>query len=234
MSRSQRTPFTAAVAVAIGIGCLALAQQEEQAPPAPVPRPATAERSWEQFRESVVLGNIFSPDRAEQRRAAERDAGRDVSSEADREADEQDSEEPREPADPGDDYVLRGVSFVGSTHRAFAEDRRDGSIRTLTVGDRLAGRRVTEIELDSVVLSPAADDGEPAVGIEDRDPHAIEIGWTFSGRESPGGSAASAPGASSTDANGDDDASEQAASEDEGDLSVIERLRRRREQELNQ
>lgn len=235
---TRPTRFAVTLTALALLACAAVAQQqgdEVAAPPEPpVPRPAAADRSWESFRETIVLGNIFLPNRGELRRSAERETR-----EPDRPERDQREAEPAPPRDPGDRFALRGVSYIGETHRAFFEDLSDGSIRTLIVGDTLAGRRLEEINLDTVRLAPLdSDEASPdeAGAAQPTEPYTIEIGWALSGSQSP---AAAASGtrrpATPTDASAtSDDDADAADQPDDEELSVIERLRRRRQQQINE
>ncbi|MEX2673653.1 MAG: hypothetical protein WD294_16255 [Phycisphaeraceae bacterium] len=242
------TLFMVATIALLSIASLTLAQRSEPDTADAEPTTTTAPRDGaandpdeaaekvggaggvQAYREAVISGNIFSRQRG--RRAVASRPGPEP-----REREEEVDPEPATPPDPADNFAFRGVSYVGQTPRAFFEDRRTGSIHILTVDDTLADRRIVAIELDTAEVAfergngEAVDDPEAADQPRPREPYRIELGFTLSGED-----ARSAPAATpSRQTSRDGDASDDPDSEtDDGELSIEERMRLRRQQQLNQ
>lgn len=137
------------------------------------------------------------------------------------------------PEVPGSHYVLVGTSLVGEHHIAFCEDRRDGRLIRLEPGDRIDDFHVQQVTQDAVVFEREQESVDIAVGLTlsgevpapvsspIASPPSSTAPSTSPAPAAPAGSGAPSAPAASGDASGDDST-----------LSILERLRRRREQEL--
>jgi type II secretory pathway component PulC len=63
-------------------------------------------------------------------------------------------------------YVLRGVSLRGKTGLAFIEDEISGERRRLTTGESIAGCRIKNINLDSIVCEKDGNESIVRIGSE--------------------------------------------------------------------
>lgn len=114
---------------------------------------------------------------------------------------------PPAPIDPASLYRLVGVSLVGDRHVAFFEDTRDGSVHPAAVDDMLFDRRIVSVSLDSITTTTGDNNTQQT----------IAIGQSLSGAQLE--STPRVPVAKPADS--------------DAGLSIIERLRRKREQELS-
>jgi hypothetical protein len=119
---------------------------------------------------------------------------------------------PPGPVDPASHYLLVGVSLIGDQRIAFFVDRRDGVVRPYGVGQSLADYELIVITLDAVVCRFEGEE------------RTIEVGRLLIGEAPPANpdAASAEPGA------------EPATESNDEELSVLEKLRRRREEELGQ
>jgi hypothetical protein len=117
---------------------------------------------------------------------------------------------PPGPVDPASHYLLVGVSLVGDQRIAFFVDQRDGVVRPYGVGQTVADYEIVAITLDAVVCR------------FEEQPRTIEVGRLLIGDAPPANADAAFA------------APEPAAEPNDEELSVLERLRRRREEELGQ
>ncbi|QNN25214.1 hypothetical protein HED60_24015 [Planctomycetales bacterium ZRK34] len=178
--------------------------------------------AWQRY-EIVVQRNMFSPRR--QPPKPERSTSDDTEKTAESNASADDARESAPPL-PGENYVLVGTSLVGEHRIAFCEDRRDGRLIRLTPGEAVEDFSLKQVTQDAVVFEREAK------------PVNIAVGQTLSGQiaapaaPSPGTTGAGQAATTSTNPPPAADAGDQASATDESTMSIIERLRRRREQEL--
>ena len=133
--------------------------------------------------------------------------------------------EPSRPADPADRYLFVGVSIIGDETIAFFEDQDDATIQRVTSGAMLGERKISTITLDSVESTR----GDKSMR--------IEVGQRLSGSDVPPivRSVPTVPLTSpSTKVDSPTPRPGPAAAPDPASLSIIERLRLRRQQELGQ
>ncbi|MBI1367254.1 MAG: hypothetical protein GC162_01225 [Planctomycetes bacterium] len=156
---------------------------------------------------------------------------------------------PPPPAKPGSHHVLVGISVVGERAYAFIENQRDHQVARVKVGETVDGLTVRDITIDGIVRA----DGDNKLD--------IPVGYLLSGEQPPAPLASSStssssgramastastdagkPGATAGDASKPAGAADAGTSPaagaaggagDDANLSILERLRRRREQELN-
>ena len=179
--------------------------------------------AWQRY-EIVVQRNMFSPRR--QPPKPERSTSDDTEKTAESNASADDARESAPPL-PGANYVLVGTSLVGEHRIAFCEDRRDGRLIRLTPGETVEDFSLKQVTQDAVVFER-----------EDK-PVNIAVGQTLSGQTAAPAAPSSgtteagqAPTATTNPSPAEAGAGDQASAPDESTMSIIERLRRRREQEL--
>jgi hypothetical protein len=120
---------------------------------------------------------------------------------------------------PTQQWVLVGVVMDDQQQRAFLEPVSGGELRKLTVGDTLAEGQITAVNLDTIVFRDSGGARTIRVG-QDLSGGAASL--RSSGASQPG------PGAS-----GASPSTPAAAGGSDAGLSAEERMRRRRQQELN-
>jgi hypothetical protein len=104
-------------------------------------------------------------------------------------------------------WVLRGIAFGNGEPRAFVEHLTSGESRSLSAGEPFAGGDVVGLAIDAVRFTL---DGETR--------------WVLVGTDFSGGAVATAVAGPSA---------REAAREPEREMSIVERLRLRRQQERN-
>lgn len=187
-------------------------------------------RSWERYREIADL-NIFSPNRRPRRRSS------NISSEAEQEALKRLLEKKSNPAadpEPGDEFSLRGVSLIGDTYYAFFENTDDSSSIHASVGDTVGKRKLTRITLDQVQYEDA---GKTIT---------IVVGKTLTGKEAPvarsepaeektsgESSSSESSGAEGSKSEKSSGGSSEAGEKSSGGESALERLLRRRREQIS-
>jgi hypothetical protein len=132
------------------------------------------------------------------------------------------SSRPEAPPPPERRYLLAGTILNGDQHVAFVEDLRTSVTTRITVGSALADGRVVEIALDYLVYQK----GETRTR--------VAIGQSLEGAapQRPAASAEPVP-ASATPAPASGTGAPAAAPAAGGAQSILERLRKRRQQEIN-
>lgn len=116
-----------------------------------------------------------------------------------------------------DSFVLRGVVWEDGAYRAYVESLAGGTVLKLGVGDAVAGGRVASIEMDAIEYEQVA-----------RKPARIEIGQTLSGGDAVfSRSSASSLPESTTQPSG------PPIDPNNPNLTIEEKMRLRRMQELN-
>lgn len=135
---------------------------------------------------------------------------------------------PPEPPHPATHFVLIGISQVDGEGTAIFEDRRDSSIHDVVAGDELGELRIKSVDELAVLTT-----------YEDK-PVKVSLGRTLTGEVAPSVVRSSATSAESTSADESTSGGPAASgsseggseSADPGTLSIIERMRLRRQQEL--
>jgi len=125
---------------------------------------------------------------------------------------------------PWQDIVLSGVSRVGHEHVAFLEDTRRGGTTRARVGDEVGGGKIVEMTLDGLTHER---NGERA---------RVRVGSTLGGEPPPAArpAAGGQPVAGQPAAPAGPAAAASSEAGPAGSQSVLERLRQRRLQEMNQ
>jgi len=207
----------------------------------------SASAGWDRYREIAEL-NIFSRDRKPRPRASgfpgfERPPEIET--------------RPRPGAgsdDPGRNFVLIGVSKVGSKQFAFFENIREKTLVPAAIGDTVGGRKITAITLDKVQYDAGGKPfdvplrttltGEKAAAVSAEPPPSF--GGPFGGRFSRPGQrgergdrgergeggppSEAAPSSNGEKEKGKEEAKSQSTSTENVD-DILERLRKRREEE---
>jgi hypothetical protein len=175
--------------------------------------PTTPKPSFDGYR-AVIDRNIFS-----RRRVTPAPGGRPDK------PPEQTAEKPAEnaapaaPPDPASRHVLVGISIVGGRATALVEDRDRQRMLRVISGEQLLDRTITQITFDRLHLQLGADTV------------AIAPGQTLAGGDAP----EPTPPSTATPTTGESAASASTAPPPTSDAeaAILERLRQRRQQELN-
>jgi len=120
--------------------------------------------------------------------------------------------------DPNADLVLVGTTQQGSAAIAFIENIRTGEVRRVTVNEAVGTGRITAITLDDITYSLDGVDTEIAIGRALGRAASAIAGVAPTEAPTLAGAAAATPGESS----------------DADTTDILERMRRQRQQELDQ
>jgi hypothetical protein len=121
---------------------------------------------------------------------------------------------------PERDYVLTGVAGQGQERLAFIENTRTGETLRLRRGSEVAGGRITEIAMEHVTFEKNGAGTRVELG--------LSLGGTSASRPAEAAPAAEAEGPAPSPS-----PAEASKPRSQGQLSILERLRLKRQQELN-
>ena len=207
--------LTYAVAIACVVAGLAAAQSLAQ------------DEQGQQGEEEASLGERFTAEYGalEQNNVFKRDRRPPPPPEPPRE------EEPPPPPPPEEkSWLLVGITMPdGVAPRAFFENQRERRMVEVGIGDDIANGRIGEFFIDAV--SYVLDDGT-IVWVDMGDDLTGEAALVTTPRPSSSGETSGSGSSNAETASGDGDSETSGGGESEENLSVIERMRLRRQQEL--
>lgn len=126
---------------------------------------------------------------------------------------------PREPRSPEQSFVLRGVVLEEGEHRAYFEDAARRTMMRVRAGDEIARGRITQVEIDAVLY-------------EGPDQQVwVIVGSDLTSRTPTPASLVAAAAAATEGENGQPAAA--SIDPDDPNLSLAERMKLRRMQEMN-